>query len=85
MFTPNEEITKRFNKIAYTLQICNGGDPVIIEMEPEDENRVAFVVTPLFLNEKQFDEYYKKLEEDEDEADCYIFDLDEDENISLLK
>ena len=86
MFTPNEEVTKRFKKVAYTLQICNGGDPVFIEMEPEDENRVAFVITPLFLSEKQFDEYHKILEEeDEDEADYYILDLNEDEDLSLLK
>jgi hypothetical protein len=85
MFTPNDEFAKRFNKVAYALQICNGGDPVFIEMDSEEEDRVAYVVSPMFLSEEQFDQYNKLLLVDEDEASNYIFDLDEEENISLLK
>jgi len=85
MFTPNDEFVKRFNKVAYSLQICNGGDPVFIEMDSEEEDCVAYVVSPMFLNEEQFDQYNKLLLVDEDEASNYIFDLDEEENISLLK
>ena len=79
----NEEFIKHFGKVAYTLAIRNGGDPVFIELE--DEDRVAFVIAPVFLGKEQYEEYKELNEEDDLEAFDYLASLDDDEDCWLIK
>ena len=82
IFLLSKEFDNHFGKMAYMLLIRNGGDPVFIETD--DEQEVCFVIQPIFFDKHQLDVLLDLQDEDIDAFYDYLFELDDD-NCSILK
>ena len=86
LYNLSDEFDNHFGKSDYVLEIRNGGDPVFLEGEDESEDRVAFIVAPVFLTPEQYIELvYRYDHEGEDSYYDYLCEIEDEEDYDTLK